>query len=90
MPAPNGPFSMQLVTFSGRVMSADARTRSLTIMPDGQTQPTQVVLHQMVNPTNTSGQAVNLANIQPGMAVSVQGMANAAGIIEARKVIVAF
>lgn len=90
MPAPNGPFSMQLVTFNGRVMSADARTRSLTIMPDGQNQPTQVVLHQMVNPTNTSGQTVDLANVQPGMAVSVQGMANAAGIIEARKVIIAF
>ncbi len=90
MPAPNGPFSMQLVTFSGRVISSDARTRSLTIMPDGQNQPTQVILHQMVSPTNTSGQTVDLANIQPGMAISVQGMANAAGIIEARKVIVAF
>ncbi|MGM9992798.1 MAG: hypothetical protein ACI376_08160 [Candidatus Bruticola sp.] len=90
MPAPGGPFSMQLVNFNGRVMNADARTRSLTIMPDGQSQPIQVTIHQMISPVNTSGQNVDIANIQPGMAVSVQGMANTAGIIEARKVVVAF
>lgn len=84
------PFSMQLVQFSGKIMSADARTRSITVLPEGQTQPIQVVVHQMVNPVDAgSRQAMKFTDIQPGMSISVQGMANTAGIIEARQVMIA-
>ena len=88
MPAPSGPFSMQVVTFTGRVMRADAMTRSITVLPNGQGQPVQVTLHQMVVPVNVAGQTVQLSDVQPGMGISIQGVANSAGIIEARKVIV--
>lgn len=85
---PSGPFSMQLVNFTGRIVQADVRTRSITIMPNGQAQTVQVLLPQMVAPTNAQGQAIDFGALQPGLGISVQGVANTAGIVEARQVLV--
>ena len=91
MRSQNGsPFSMQTVNFIGRIVTADTVTRTITVLPDGQNQNIQIVLHQMVNPVNAqTGQTVQIKDLQPGMAISVQGLANTAGIIEARQVKVA-
>lgn len=86
----NGPFSMQTANFLGRIIAADARTRTITVLPDGQNQNVQIILPQMVNPVNAqTGQLVQIKDLQPGMAIAVQGLANTAGIIEARSIRVA-
>ncbi|MBQ7528940.1 hypothetical protein IJT10_03440 [bacterium] len=85
------PFAMQIANFAGQIINLDPNTRSVAVLPAGQNQPIQVMIPPMVQIINSkTGQAVDMKTLQPGAMISVQGLTNSAGIIEARQVQVSF
>ena len=81
-----GPLGMQVVQVQGRVMAVDPRNRSITVVPANAVQPVQVSLPANLYPADQAGRPIPLEQVRSGYGIIIQGLANAAGIIEARRI----
>lgn len=87
--ASSGPLGLQIAQIQGGILSIDTRNRVLAVVPHGSMQPVQVKVPQGVNITsNVTGQAMPFESLRTGQGVNVSGMSNAAGIVEARQMVV--
>lgn len=85
-----GPgLGMQVLQFQGRLLSVDPVNRVLTVVPAGAAYPLQVSLPGGLHPVHgPTRQPVGLDGLKPGQGVAVHGLKNAAGMVEARAVVV--
>lgn len=87
--ASSGPLGMQIAQIQGTVLSIDARNRVLAVVPQGGMQPIQVRVPQNVSVVNNkNGQMLGFETLRSGTPIIIAGMSNAAGIVEARQVMV--
>lgn len=87
--ASSGPLGLQIAQVQGGILSIDTRNRVLSVVPHGSAQPVQVKVPQgVVITSSVTGQNVPFESLRSGQGVNVSGMANAAGIVEARQMVV--